>query len=105
MRIHFSPIRSDLSLTLYKGGDVLVVNGIPFDFGQLPDGATLPANAIGSDVFAGPVERLDGELQVTLLLPHGPNPSSAQAFPQPLTVTEDGPIPLPVGPVEEEQPA
>lgn len=99
MRINFSPVRSDLDLTAAKSGDVLTVNGVAFDFSQLPDGATLPAEAVGSPLFCGPVERVEGELHVTLLLPHGPRPSSAQAFPQPVTMTADGPVPLPAGQV------
>lgn len=96
MRITFSPIRSDiLMLEAVKSGDTLTVNGILFDFSQLQEGATLPADAIGSPMCCGPAERIGGELQVTLLLPIGPNPSQAQAFPQPITVTVDGPVPLP----------
>ncbi|SEJ31511.1 hypothetical protein SAMN04244572_03509 [Azotobacter beijerinckii] len=105
MRINFSPVRSDMALTATKSGDILTVNGAAFDFSQLPDGATLPAEAIGSPLFCGPVERVGGELHVTLLLPHGPNPSQAQAFPQPVIVTADGQIPLPAGVAEEEQSA
>lgn len=95
MKIFLSPIRMDAELSVSKAGDVLTVNGQEFDFTPLPDGATLPNEAIGSDWFVGPVTRLGGELQLTLRLPHGPNPSHAEAFPEPITVVEDGPVELP----------
>lgn len=95
MRIKLSPVRRDETIAVSLTGDVLTINGQPFDFTQLPEGATLPAEAIDSEHFAGPVERIDGELHLTLRLPHGPNPSQAVAFPQPITVTADGPVELP----------
>ena len=95
MQINLKPQRRDDSLTVVKQGDVLVVNGTEFDFSAVPEGATLPADAIDSDLFSGPVERVGGELVLTLILPHGPNPSHAVAFPQPINVTADGPVELP----------
>jgi hypothetical protein len=71
------------------------VNRRVFDFSVVPDGATLPANAIDSDWFAGPVERIDGELVLTLRLPHGPDASEQIRFPQPLENVLDGIVPIP----------
>lgn len=95
MQINLSPVRSNETLTVSRAGDVLTINGELFDFTQLTNGATLPTAAVGSDHFVGPVERIDGELTLTLRLPHGPNPSQAVAFPQPIVVTVDGPVELP----------
>ena len=95
MQITISPMRLDETLTAYRAGDVLTLNGAAFDFGPLPEGATLPAEAVDSAWIVGPVSRIDGELHLTLRLPHGPSPSLAVAFPEPIHVTEDGPIPLP----------
>lgn len=95
MQINLSPVRLDETLTVSHAGDVLTINGTPFDFNQLSEGATLPADAINSEHFVGPVERINGELHLTLRLPHGPNPSQAVAFPQPIQVTQDGPVLLP----------
>jgi len=85
----------DETLTASRASDVLTLNGEAFDLGPLPDGATLPAEAIDSDWIVGPVSRIDGELHLTLRLPHGPSPSREVAFPEPLHATEDGPIQLP----------
>lgn len=101
MQIKLSPQRRDDTLTASRTGDVLTINGVDLDFGPLPEGATLPAEAIDSEWIVGPVSRLNGELHLTLRLPHGPNPSRAVAFPEPIHVTEDGPIPLPFDPVPE----
>lgn len=95
MKIYLSPVRMDSELIVTKAGDVLTVNGQEFDFSPLPEGAILPQEAISSDWFVGPVARIDGELQLVLRLPHGPNPSRATAFPEPITVTSDGPVELP----------
>lgn len=95
MQIKFNPQRRDDALTVVKQGDTLIVNGIEYDFSTIPEGATLPADAIDSDFFSGPVERIGGEIYVTLTLPHGPNPSQAVAFPAPKNVLSDGPVELP----------
>jgi len=99
MIINLSPVRSDEALpTLSAAGDVLTLNGEVFDFGPLPEGASLPASAVESDWFVGEVERLAGELHITLRLPHGRGPSQAVAFPEPLVVSRGGPIALPFDP-------
>ena len=95
MKVIFSPQRRDDVLTLSKSGDALTVNGTVYDFSQLPNGATLPREAINCQWVCGDVERTNGELIIPILLPHGPNASEAARFPEPITVTEDGPILLP----------
>ncbi len=101
MHITFSPQWRDAPLSLSKLGDIITVNGEAFDLSVVPEGATLPHEAIDSNWFAGPAERIGGELHITLILPHGPNPSQALAFPQPITVNEDGPIAVPSDEMEE----
>ena len=95
MQITLLPQRRDDTLTVTKQGDTLTINGEEFDLSVIPDGATLPADAISSKFFSGPVERINGELHVTLTLPHGPDASEAVTFPQPIIVTEDGKVELP----------
>lgn len=103
MQIKLSPQRRDDALTASKAGDVLTLNGAAFDFAQLPEGGTLPANAIDSEWIIGDVSRVNGELHLTLRLPHGPNPSQAVAFPAPLNITANGPIALPFDPEPAQQ--
>ena len=77
MLINFSPIRSDRALEITKTGETLTINGESFDFSQLADGATLPREAINCQWVCGDVERINGELIIPILLPHGPNASAA----------------------------
>lgn len=96
MLIKLSPVRMDEQLTLSREGDILYVNGESCDLGPLLEGATLPQGAIESDWFPGPVDRIDGELQLTIRLPHGAYAPESTRFPQPIEVTGDGPVELPV---------
>lgn len=54
---------------LVKIGESLVLNGSVFDFAPLPDGASLPWEAINSNYFVGEVERVAGEIRAHLHLP------------------------------------
>lgn len=95
MKLLFSPQRRDDVLTISKSGDALTINDVIYDFTPLPDGATLPKDAIGCEWICGNVERINGELVIPILLPHGPDASEAARFPEPLTVTNDGQVVLP----------
>ncbi|MDX0597821.1 hypothetical protein GOL30_04990 [Sinorhizobium medicae] len=98
MKIDLSPQRRDDLLEVTKAGDALTINGMAFDFSALPDGATIPAGEVPCEWLVGPVERIAGELHLTLILPHGPGPSQAVAFPPPLIDPPDGVIALPADP-------
>ncbi|TPN03800.1 hypothetical protein FJ973_29595 [Mesorhizobium sp. B2-1-3] len=95
MRISFSPQRRDDALVLEKTGDRIRINGELFNFDGLADGDTIKLGNIPGGWFAGAVTKTDGEIHIVLTLPHGPNPSQAVAFPDPIVVTEDGPIAVP----------
>lgn len=102
MHISFSPQRRRDTLTLERTApDRLRINGELFNFTPLPEGGTIPAGEVPSEWIVGPVERIDGEIHLTLILPHGPNPSQAVTFPDPIHVTQDGPIAIP----HDEEPA
>jgi hypothetical protein len=112
MFIKLSPQRRDDALTVIKDGDKLRINGDLFSFISLPDGATLPAGEVPCEWISGPVERIDGDLRLTLILPHGQNPSEAVAFPAPLIDPPDGELAIPFDPPptaipepEDEEPA
>ena len=95
MYIKLSPQRSDNRLTLEKQNQTLIINGESFNFSELPEGATLPEDAIESDVIVSDVERINGEIHLTVLIPHGANAPYETRFPEPIEVTEDGVITLP----------
>lgn len=96
MKINLSPQRRDDTLVVTKVGDALLLNGEVLDFSPLPEGATLPSSAIDNQWVIGDVTRKDGQIELTLLLPHGPDASEAARFPEPLIVTADGVVELPV---------
>ena len=95
MKIYLSPQRRDDTLTVFKQGDILTINGTDYDFTDLPDGGTLPADAVDSEFVIGSLDRVNGELELTLLLPHGPNASEAARFPEPIIDPADGEVELP----------
>jgi hypothetical protein len=105
MRISFSPQRRDDSLEVSKAGDVLTIKGQVFDFSSLPDGGAIPAGEVPCEWITGPVERVGGELHLTLILPHGANPSAAVAFPAEIVGPTDGPIAVPFDAPAMEEPA
>lgn len=94
MIIKLSPVRSDVQLSVVKAGDTLEVNGMVLDLSPLTDGATLPAQAIGCEFVIGPVERTNGDLVLTLMLPHAADAPHAARFPVDLYPV-DGQVQLP----------
>ena len=96
MLINFSPIRSDRALEISKSADTLTINGVPYDFSQLPNGGTLPREAIGCEFIVSDVNRVNGEIELTILLPHGANASHEARFPEPINMTNDGQVVLPI---------
>jgi hypothetical protein len=95
MKINFLPQRRDDTLEMSRAGAVLTLNGEAFDFSPLADGDTIPASAINSPWFVGQVANVGGELELTLFLPLPAHYSQAQAFPEALVLTADGPVSLP----------
>lgn len=95
MNINLSPVLMTKTLTLVKTGDTLTINGEPFDFSPLPDGATLPFGSVASEWVFGDVSRTSGEIDITITLPLPDNYSHEQAFPLPLLNVPDGPVNLP----------
>ncbi|VVO80130.1 hypothetical protein PS870_01750 [Pseudomonas fluorescens] len=95
MIIKLAPQRRDESFEVTRSGDVLVVRGVSFDFSPIKEGDTLPRSAIKSEWFAGDVDRIGGELVLTLLFPNPWNYSQEQAFPIPLVNVPNGLVRFP----------
>ena len=95
MHLTFTSIRMDQDLTIARAGDVLILNDDVLDLTALPDGATLPDEAIDCPWINGPVHRIAGELHIRLLLPHGGYAPDERKYMPPLTLTGDGAVPLP----------
>ena len=95
MKITLSPQRRDDTLEVIKAGDTLTINGVDYDFSVVTEGATLPRDAVDCAWLASDVERIDGVLHLTLILPHGAEASYAARFPTPLLDHADGLLELP----------
>ena len=95
MKISFLPIRSDDQLSLERQDSVLTINGEAFDFTDIPDGATLPREAVACEWLAGDITREDGVICLTLLLPHGASAPETALFPETLELGENGAVELP----------
>jgi hypothetical protein len=95
MLINLSPQRREDILSISKTGDTLTINGVSYDFSQLPNGATLPREAIDCEWIVSDVNRVNGEIELTILLPHGANASHEARFPEPIIKNDDGQVVLP----------
>ena len=101
MQITFSP-QFRPPVVYSRAGDVLTIDGEDFDFSDVLDGDTLPAEAVSSDMVVGDVSRIAGVLHLTLILPHGINAPETTRFPEPITLEGDGLVTLPVYNIEPE---
>lgn len=88
--ITLSPMRRDDTLTVSVSGDVLVLNGEALDLGTY----TADPDAPHDWIVGQPVQDA-GVWNVTLILPHGADAPEATRFPEPITVTADGPVQMP----------
>jgi len=95
MIIHLIPVFSKQLLTVKKSGDTLTVNDQVLDFSPVPDGATLPKEAIGCEHIVDDVHRIDGVLLIKILFPHSVDASEAARFPEPIIDPADGILELP----------
>ena len=95
MIIKLSPVRLEVQLSVARLGDVLTINGLALDFEMLPEGASLPASAVGSPDVLDPIERREGKLFICLRLPFGADAPQDARFPADIIDPADGLILLP----------
>lgn len=100
MIINFSPVHAPDWTPLksvFVQGLTITINGEPFDFSPLGKGYELSLEAIGSPLFADKaVMSADGVLSIVLLMPYDEaTATDAIRFPEPVTVTADGPVDIP----------
>lgn len=105
MIIKLSPGLSDHTLTVFRLGDMLTLNNVALDFAQLPEGATLPAEAISSEWVLDPIKREAGKLIVSLRLPHSIDATTEALFPADIIDPPDGQVELPGLELAEPQPS
>lgn len=100
MDLIFTPQRRDATLALVRHGDRLSLNGAEIDFSDLAEGAVLSEAETGSPWIKSVARSADGRLEVTLILPHGPDAPEARCDPGRMRLTGDGPVPFPGDVVE-----
>ena len=90
LTINLSPVRVDRSpLDVSWAAPVLRVDGVDYDLSLIPDCATVDHPIIRNCTRNG------NDYELTLSLPHGQDAPQATRFPQPVTVSADGPVNLP----------
>ena len=87
MKINFNPQRSDADLIVSVSGDIVVINGDAFDFSAIPDGATLTSSAVSGSNFSGDISRINGEIELSVILPHKENAPTSITFPASVLIT------------------
>jgi hypothetical protein len=93
MILTFIPARAG-RLVVEVAGDMLVLNGEPFDLSPLGEGEELPGHATGSPWFQRSIAREGGVIRATLVCPFG-DPPPDWRHDGPWTVrAEDGPVTL-----------
>lgn len=95
MIINLSPQLRDDKLTVIKKGDILIVDEKEYDFSVIPEGATLPSDATDCKWFVGGIHRINGDLNLTIILPHDSNASESARFPNQIINPVDGTLELP----------
>lgn len=92
LTIRFAPVRRDGTLDLERQGSLLIANGESYDLAAL---AAAEEDSPGEGWVPSVRVTEDGGLEALVLLPHGAEAPETQRFPAPVTVTTDGPVPVP----------
>jgi len=95
MKITLSPTVWNRTLSVSKAGDTLTINDKTFDFSGVADNGILSAKDVGCEFIVDDVQRIGGDLQLTLLLPIGARASNSARFPDAIVDPADGPVQLP----------
>ncbi|AVE07466.1 hypothetical protein CYL20_23850 [Pseudomonas palleroniana] len=97
--VPFRPIGTAIPTTAFVEGEILILNDERVDLSLIPDGMTLPMSAIGHELFAGPVIRHKGEIELTLKLAVNAGAPAYMWQAGRLQVSA-GPVPFPVEPID-----
>lgn len=92
MNIILFPQRRDDILTASKSGETLTLNGDAVDLSSVEEGEEYFTK---HPWIIDPVTRVNGNIQVGIILPHGPDADESVRFPDSLIDPEDGPLNLP----------
>ena len=97
--VPFRPLGTATPTTAFVEGETLILNGEKIDLSLIPEGMTLPMSAIGHELFAGPVSRRYGEIELTLRLAVNAGAPAYMWQAGRLQVSA-GPVPFPTEPLD-----
>lgn len=95
MRISFSPVEGMPAAAISVDGDVITINGTPYDFSALLEGEIVPMASLAEPLIVSDATRTDGVIVLTVILGNAPEASEAARYPDVLVVTEAGDVTLP----------
>lgn len=88
-KIKFSPIEGSKRIKIECKGDKLIINNEELDFSPLKEGEILPREAINNDYVLSDVKKVDGLIELTLLLTLDGTATQDEKFPKE-RIFEDG---------------
>lgn len=97
--VPFRPLGPAIPTKAFVEGETLILNDERIDLSLIPDGMTLPMSAIGNELFAGPVSRRNGEIELTLKLALNAG-APAYMWQNGRLQVSAGPVPFPVEPID-----
>ncbi|MBN2628949.1 MAG: hypothetical protein JXR75_00250 [Rhodobacteraceae bacterium] len=94
MILTLSPCRLDAALTAEIDGETITLNGQAVDLSGVVEGMPVRAETLGCIWITGQIERRDGTLHLTLILPHAAEAPLETLWPDQIAASE-GLVPLP----------
>lgn len=85
--IVLSPQRSDAALVVDVAGDAIVIDGQTYDFSSLQEGQAIPVEEHQINQVCSPIERKNGVIHLSLILPYKQAASALLHLLPPLSLT------------------
>jgi len=95
MKIKFTPSRMNYQAQGFVDGDIISINGEVLDFSALGEGDILPCEAVGNDMVASEITRINGVIHLSVISPHGVHVPHESKYPSGDFVDVEGVIPFP----------
>lgn len=95
VKITFSPVEGLPPTDITVEGDMLTIDGRLHDFTDLAEGDVLTMESVNDPMVVSDVMRVNGEIVVTVILPHGPDAEPTTRYPVAMDVVTAGEVSLP----------
>lgn len=94
MRLTLSPMRRDDTLVLSRAGDTLTLNGQVMDLSGATPSTPLPCDSLDCPWIVSDVTRVEGQICLSIILPHGPAAAPGVLYPEPIVLADADTITL-----------